>query len=438
MSNNIDVTPGVGKTVATEEISGFQYQKAKITGGEAGSTSMMSVGPLGEIRVSILGTPTFFLTGSVIAVSTGSVRLASSNASVITLVQGSVATVQIGTQITSLVSTVPSSVIVGASIFGQLPAGTATIGAVTAPAGSVMTTVRPAGSVTAIANLAGSIAAVSATAPAGSVLTVAALAGSVTAVRTDNASVITLNQSSSIIALVTGSVATVFQGSVLTIPTSSTITVLQSSSLIAINAGSVVTLSSGSVITVWKDSSVVSVPVGSVITVFQAPSIVGSYAEDAAHTTADKGLFVLGVRNDNMASVTSSDGDYGAYSLGAAGEMIVANAPLTKWVRGTSSLLTAAGGSIIAIAAPGASIFTYITGLQFAGYGSQSVLLTIAGGLGSTLGQYVVPAGGTQTAAFIPNALKTGENSAITTSIGGSAAITSSVYVQIQGFTAKI
>ena len=43
---------------------------------------------------------------------------------------GSVAAFKAGTWITSLVSTVPSSVIVGSSIFGQLPGGTATIGSI--------------------------------------------------------------------------------------------------------------------------------------------------------------------------------------------------------------------------------------------------------------------------------------------------------------------
>ena len=46
------------------------------------------------------------------------------------IVPGSIAAAQIGTRISSLVSTIPSSVIVGASIFGQLPAGTAVLGSV--------------------------------------------------------------------------------------------------------------------------------------------------------------------------------------------------------------------------------------------------------------------------------------------------------------------
>lgn len=45
-------------------------------------------------------------------------------------VSGSVASYPLGTIVTSLVSTVPSSVIVGASVFGQLPGGTAVLGSV--------------------------------------------------------------------------------------------------------------------------------------------------------------------------------------------------------------------------------------------------------------------------------------------------------------------
>lgn len=534
--SNINVTEGSGKTVATETIGGADYQKIKLFDGSTGSTYGAVIDSGGAQLVRVVN-PTS---------TSGTVNVS---------VLGTVPVTQSGTWRTSVISATPSSMLVGASILGQLPAGTAVLGSImtlqgtnpwiitgsvqaavsgsvfavptgnqsvsgdvgssiigiainnqadgntallqlnvagynrvfngsnwdrvrgnssvgtlvstaassvitinlagsimavsaTSPAGSILSITNPAGSVTGVrtdnasvitTQIAGSIMSVSATQPAGSVLAIITPTGSVQAVRTDNASVIaistnvgsviTVNQSSSIIAVVTGSVATVFQGSVLTIPTSSTITVWKDSSVLAVPVGST--------ITVWKDSSILSVPVGSVITVFQAASIVGTYAEDAAHTSGDKGILALNVRNDTLASITSADGDYGAIALGPSGEVITANAPLTKWIRGTSSLLTAAGGSIVAIAAPGASIFTYITGIQFAGFGSQSVLLTIGGGLGSTLGQYVVPAGGSQIVGYLPNALKTGENSAITTSIGGSGAITSSVYVGIQGFTSK-
>ena len=261
-------------------------------------------------------------------------------------VSGSVAAFQGGNRVTSLVSTVPSSVIVGASIFGQLPAGTAVLGSVATLQGTnPWTTVHSAGSITSI------------TIPAGSVLN-ANISGSVAAVRT-------------------GQLGTVMA------------------------------------------------------------SIAGTYAAGAASVVSALGLLRMGVRNDTLAS-TLGDTTYQPTTLGPVGETITANAPITKWISGSASLLTAVGGSIIAIAAPGAGVFQYITGIQFSGFGSQSVLLTVAAGLnstGSTIGRYVVPAGGSNSAFMLVNGIKTGPNTAITTSIGGSAAITSSVYVAIQGFT---
>lgn len=118
----------------------------------------------------------------------------------------------------------------------------------------------------------------------------------------------------------------------------------------------------------------------------------------------------------------------------SAGELTVTNAPRTKWVQGTASIMTAAGGSVLVLPAGGAGVFTYITGLQYAGFGPSSVLLTIAGGFGSVLGRYMIPAGGTQQFGLFPNAIKTGANAVVTASIGGKAATTSSVFVGIQGF----
>lgn len=236
----------------------------------------------------------------------------------------------------------------------------------------------------------------------------------------------TFSGAGSVIAVPVGSVIAVLQGSsVLAVPVGSTIAVLQSSSILAVPVGSVVT--------VWKDSSILSVPVGSVVTVWQSPSIVGTYAEDAAHTTGEKGLFGLSVRNDELASVTSADRDYSAQTVGPVGETVTANAPITKWVRGTADLRVVLGASVTAIAAQGASVFTYITGIQLANMGSASVLVTFAGGLGSILGYSIAPAGGGSNILY-PNALKTGENSAFTASISG----TASVLVSAQGFTAKI
>lgn len=194
----------------------------------------------------------------------------------------------------------------------------------------------------------------------------------------------------------------------------SVISVIQNSSIIAIATG-----------------SVISVPSGSVITAFgQSPSIVGTYAEDAAHTPGDKGLFAMGVRNDTLASVTSADGDYSQFATGPMGEIVALDAPITKWVQGTADLRVVLGASVTAIAAQGASIFTYIREIQVANMGSASVLVTFAGGLGSILGYTIAPAG---SGSNFTTRLKTGANSAFTASISG----TASVLVTATGFIAK-
>ena len=119
------------------------------------------------------------------------------------------------------------------------------------------------------------------------------------------------------------------------------------------------------------------------------------------------------------------------------GEQIFANSPITKWVSGNASIMTAASGSVTVLAAPGAGAFTYITGIQYGGFGPQSVLLTISGGLGSTLGRYAIPAGGSQVIGFLPNGIKSGPNTVVTASIGGAGATTSSVFIGMQGFSSN-
>ena len=213
----------------------------------------------------------------------------------------------------------------------------------------------------------------------------------------------------------------------------SVIAILQSSSILAVPVGSVIAVLQNSSILAVPVGSVITTNIGSIIAILQAPSVVGTYAEDAGHTTADRGLFVLGVRNDDLSSITSADGDYSPFATGPVGERISANAPLTKWVQGTADLRVVQGASVTVIAAQGASIFTYITGVQLANMGSASVLVTLASGLGSILGYTIAPAGGGSNVPY-PNALKTGANSAFTASISG----TASVLVSAQGFIAKI
>jgi hypothetical protein len=46
-------------------------------------------------------------------------------------------------------------------------------------------------------------------------------------------------------------------------------------------------------------------------------------AEDAAHASGDTGIFILGVRNDTNAVLTSADGDYGAFAIDGSGRQRV-------------------------------------------------------------------------------------------------------------------
>ncbi len=47
------------------------------------------------------------------------------------------------------------------------------------------------------------------------------------------------------------------------------------------------------------------------------------FAEDAAHTTGDKGSHILAVRQDTLAASTSADGDYASFKVNNVGELYV-------------------------------------------------------------------------------------------------------------------
>lgn len=373
MGSNIPITNGQGQSsVAAEEIGSLKYQQIKVIGGEVGSTSVWGINPDRSAQVSVVGIVN--VAGSVFATLSGA---------------GSIIAVPTGNQ--SVSGTV------GASVIGWIP--------IQASNTSIISYIQ--NSIAAVI-IGGSIAATITPAANQSVSgTVGASVIGWVPIQPSNTSTIGIFQNSSILAVPVGSV----------------ITVLQSSSILAVPVGSV--------ITVWQNSSVLAVPVGSIIGVWQNASIAGTYAEDAAHTTGDKGLFALGVRNDTQTSITSADGDYSPLAVGPTGAIIATDAPITKWIQGTADLRVVLGSSVTAIAAQGASIFTYIREIQVANMGSASVLVTFGGGLGSILGYTIAPAGGGSN--FITR-LKTGENSAFTASISG----TASVLVSAQGFTAKI
>lgn len=163
-------------------------------------------------------------------------------------------------------------------------------------------------------------------------------------------------------------------------------------------------------------------------------SIAGTYNEDNAHTTQDRGIFMLHVRNDTLASVTSTDQDYSTNAVGPSGETVVANSPFTKWIQADTSIM--ANVSVQAMVAQGTSIFTYITAVQLANTSPNNVYVTFTGGLGgksSVLGYAPAPAN-SGAVLTLPNAWKTGANSGVSASVSGMG----SVFLSLQGFIAKI
>jgi hypothetical protein len=406
MASNIPITPGSGaSSVATEQIGNNQYQIIKLVGAETGSTSTLGITPDGSAKVSVIGIVQAFIAGGSIATS------ATANQSISGTVGASIIGTVPVTQSGAFVASVSGTV--GASVIGHAPVvivGGSILTSSTANqsvSGTVQVDVR--GSV-AVAIIAGSIAATF-TPPANqSVSGTVGVTGSVAALQGTNPWTVVSSLAGGIFP-VSGSVAAVI--------TNTNVNVSGSVAAWITNS------TNSSVITTFQNSSLVAV--------LSAPSIVGTYVEDAAHATGDRGLFVMQVRNDLMTSMTSANGDYAPLAGGPVGETIVANAPITKWVQGTADFRNGnAGASIIAIASGGTSVFTYITGVQVANMGSASVLVTLASG-GSTLGYTIAPAGGGSNIIY-RNALKTPGNFGFAASLSGIA----SVLVSAQGFTAGI
>ena len=167
----------------------------------------------------------------------------------------------------------------------------------------------------------------------------------------------------------------------------------------------------------------------------QITSIAGGYAEGSASVVSGLGLQMLGLRNDTMSSVFGGDGTYVPPVYGPVGESIVANAPISKWVQGDTSIF-AAGPSVSVFGAQSAGIYNYMTSAQVTNFGANSVLgawLSQSGATSSSIiGHFFAPASGGSNMLF-PNAIKTGAGAALAASISG----TANVYISAQGFISK-
>ena len=282
--------------------------------------------PLGSVA-ALQGTNPWIITGSVQGVISGNSSVQVLNFPTTQNISGSVASYPLGTIITSLVSTIPSSVIVGASIFGHAP-------------------------------------------------------------------------------------VFIIGGSVATATTNSSVMLLSGVNVI----GSVTALQGTSP---W-------------IGVIQANSIVGTYAEDSGHTTADKGVFTLGVRNDAVASFVGANLRYTPLGLDSAGRVLIRPfASEESRIEGYASVVSTSVTTLVAAA--GAGLRNYITDITIANTGDDTTLVTFQDGAASVLGYTIAPAGGGSNMIGFSVPMRTGVNATFdfqpTTA-------TSILYATVKGFKA--
>ena len=285
--------------------------------------------------------------------------------------------VQSGTVITSIVSTIPSSVIVGASIFGLPPVNVTNENL----------------------NVGGSVVAFQG----------AGWPGSVAAIRT--------GQSGTVITSVAG------------VPTVAIASIATPGQVM----GSVAALQATNPwVTRFDNSSILAVPVGSTVTVWQAASIAGTYAEDSAHTSTDRGLFTLGVRNDTTASFVGANLEYTPFTVDSAGRMIAK--PFTAEdgtiISYTGSVVSA---SVTLIQGSAVGLRNYITDFWIANTGSVVQLITFRDGSTSIVGYTIAPATGGSNSPGIAVPLKTNPSQDLVYSTTGTS---STVYVTVKGYQA--
>lgn len=198
-----------------------------------------------------------------------------------------------------------------------------------------------------------------------------------------------------------GSILTVIPGSVATVPSPGSVSGVGVFNVNHVGNGSILTVIPGSVATAPSPASVSGVGVfntnhignGSIITVWSSPSIVGTYAEDAAHTSGERGIFTLGVRNDAIASFASANLDYTPVGVDSAGRTVVKPfAP--DQARISSVILTNNTTSTSLLAAGGAGLRTYVTDIMVTNMGSVATRVSFLDGDNSVMGQTIAPASG--------------------------------------------
>ena len=327
---------------------------------------------------------------------------------------------------------------VGASLIGQLPGGTAVIGSVATLQGTNPWLVSFGNSSIIAVNANQSVSGTVGASIVGQLPAGTAVLGSVAALQGTNPWIVNF-ANSSIIAINAGSVFATQSGTWRTSVVSST----PSSMLVGASIfgqlpagtapiGSVATLQGTNPwIVNFQNSSILSVPTSSTIVVFQAPSIVGTYSEDSAHTTADKGFFVMGVRNDTVASFTGSNGEYNPFAHDSAGRVLAKPfAAEEARIEGYNSVVSTSVTTLVAAA--GAGLRNYITDLWVANTGATTTLITFRSGGGtSVLGYTIAPTAGGSNLIGLQTPIRTQANETFDFQATSSSSI---LFVTVKGY----
>lgn len=157
------------------------------------------------------------------------------------------------------------------------------------------------------------------------------------------------------------------------------------------------------VVPITQTGIVISSIAGTVI----VGSIVGTYTEDAASADGDKGLMVLGIRNDTIASVVGADKDYTTFAMDSAGRLLVKPfAPEESRLSAVSSVVSSSITSLFPAA--GAGLRNYLTDLMVTNSGATTALITFTDGDASVIGRTIAPSTGGSNAVGMATPMRTG------------------------------
>jgi hypothetical protein len=154
-------------------------------------------------------------------------------------------------------------------------------------------------------------------------------------------------------------------------------------------------------------------------------------AEDAAHTTGDVGVLMLGVRNDALAAFSDTNLDYTPQAVDNLGRVVYTIAPAATMTRDTASLSTVGETSVLPA---NASLKTYIVSMQVSNIGADATLVTLINGSAGTgmHGPVIVPAGGGNNIVFAVPLVTSTTNKIVYVK----QTVATQIYISVQGYYA--